>query len=75
MVNEEHPWRLHSRTFWNIRFISNSKRLMALLGMNQIPTLNSDQNLLPLNRHVNMNFNEFQWAALSGYPGWTRPNL
>ena len=28
---------------------------MTLLGTNQVPTLYSDQNLLPLNRHVNMN--------------------
>jgi hypothetical protein len=42
---------------------------VALLGTNQVPTLYYDQNLLPLNRHVNMNF-----IGLL-YPGRTRPTL
>jgi len=32
MVNKEHLWRLHNRTFCNIRFISNPKRLKIFLG-------------------------------------------
>ena len=64
MVNKEHRWRFHSGTFWNIHLISNSKRSRVFLGANQVPTLYLDQNLLPLNSHVNMNLDEIYCAFL-----------
>ena len=61
MGDKEHPWRLHNRTFWNIRLISNSKRLEIFLGgVNQVPRLYLDQNLLLQNSHVNMDLDMCQ---------------
>ena len=55
MGNKEHRRRLHGSTFWNAHLISNSKRLGIFLGANQVSALYLDQNLLPLNSHVNRN--------------------
>ena len=59
MGNKEHRWRLHGSTFWNAHLISNSKRLGIFLGANQVSALYLDQNLLPLNSHVNRNLEIF----------------
>jgi hypothetical protein len=53
MVSKKHRWRLRNDTFWNIHFISNSKRLGKFLGANQIPALCLDQILLSPHSHVN----------------------
>jgi hypothetical protein len=44
--------------------LPNSKRLRVFLGANQLPIPYLDQNLLPVNSHVNTNLDEIFCAFL-----------
>jgi len=55
MVNKEHCWGFYGGTFWSIRLISNSRRLGLFFGKESGSSPIFNQNLLPPNRHVNLN--------------------